>query len=397
MKLSSPAVITAAILGVSGLVAQSTSPIAATTSNATSPVAHVYVMYHPNPNANPPQPEIAGYSADSAGRLTPIPGSPWSGIPYATTGTYFFALDEKLQNVTTYKVSSDGALTKVENYDLANRAPSGCEQSETFYNLTLDHTGADLYAPGDSTANDCTNNYIVQSYKINKDTGALTYLGSVDDLNLNFGFPLSFTSTNLYAYGGSSEGISALQRQSSGLLVKGPNTSPQPVGAPAGVTYMAQNTAADPANHVAVVLNPLKTGANAVLAAYTVSSNGDLTTTNTVDQMPVLWQRGTTYYYTALSLQMSPSGLLIAEADSSAGVRVFHFNGAKPITPYATLVTDKGVGSLRWDNANHLYAVGTNKLYVFTVTPTGWSQAPGSPYPLNDSGPTLVVRSLTSQ
>ena len=35
-----------------------------------------------------------------------------------------------------------------------------------------------------------------------------------------------------------------------------------------------------------------------------------------------------------------------------------------------------------WDNNNHLYAISgaAGKLYVFTVTPTSASQAPGSPY-----------------
>jgi hypothetical protein len=35
-----------------------------------------------------------------------------------------------------------------------------------------------------------------------------------------------------------------------------------------------------------------------------------------------------------------------------------------------------------WDPSNHLYAISqaSNKLYVLNVTPTGVTQAPGSPY-----------------
>jgi hypothetical protein len=35
-----------------------------------------------------------------------------------------------------------------------------------------------------------------------------------------------------------------------------------------------------------------------------------------------------------------------------------------------------------WDNSNHLYAISQSagKLFVFTVTPTSATQAPGSPY-----------------
>jgi hypothetical protein len=37
-----------------------------------------------------------------------------------------------------------------------------------------------------------------------------------------------------------------------------------------------------------------------------------------------------------------------------------------------------------WDNNNHLYAISQTegKLFVFTITPTSFSQAPGSPYPI---------------
>jgi len=94
---------------------------------------------------------------------------------------------------------------------------------------------------------------------------------------------------------------------------------------------------------------------------------------------------------------MSPSGLLLAVADNTEGLHVMHFNGANPITPYALLLSNTQVLSLAWDNANHLYATTTGgKLYVFTVTPTSWSQAPGSPYSISYAGD-LVVRSLTSQ
>jgi hypothetical protein len=35
---------------------------------------------------------------------------------------------------------------------------------------------------------------------------------------------------------------------------------------------------------------------------------------------------------------------------------------------------------LYWDNDNHLFALFANKLYVFTVTPTSITEAPGSPH-----------------
>ena len=64
----------------------------------------------------------------------------------------------------------------------------------------------------------------------------------------------------------------------------------------------------------------------------------------------------------------------------------------------ATLAGDSdNIAYVAWDNSNHLYATGSgNKLYVFTVTPTGYSQAPGSPYTLTDPQ-NIVVRSIAPQ
>ncbi|HTW32385.1 MAG TPA: hypothetical protein VMD76_11950, partial [Candidatus Sulfotelmatobacter sp.] len=66
----------------------------------------------------------------------------------------------------------------------------------------------------------------------------------------------------------------------------------------------------------------------------------------------------------------------------TSGLQVFHFNGAKPVTTYTDLLTKEAIGQVFWDNHNHLYALSpaTGKLYVFTVTPTSYSQAKGSPY-----------------
>jgi hypothetical protein len=46
-----------------------------------------------------------------------------------------------------------------------------------------------------------------------------------------------------------------------------------------------------------------------------------------------------------------------------------------------------------WDKDSHLYALSTveGKLYVFTVTPTGYTQAPGSPYSIPNSVYVVVL------
>ena len=89
---------------------------------------------------------------------------------------------------------------------------------------------------------------------------------------------------------------------------------------------------------------------------------------------------------------MSPSGKLLAVAGES-GLQIFHFNGGNPITPYTGLLTSSNITQMFWDKDNHLYALSTveGKLYVFTVTPTGYTQAPGSPYSIPNSVYVVVL------
>jgi hypothetical protein len=83
-------------------------------------------------------------------------------------------------------------------------------------------------------------------------------------------------------------------------------------------------------------------------------------------------------------LSMSPSGKLLAVAGTS-GLEVFHFNGSDPVTHYTTVLTHNEIDQMFWDNENHLYAISrtVGKLYVFTLTPTHYSEAPGSPYTIS--------------
>jgi hypothetical protein len=111
------------------------------------------------------------------------------------------------------------------------------------------------------------------------------------------------------------------------------------------------------------------------LATYTVGSSGMLSTSSTRTNMPAVVVGNVNY------LKMAPSGKLLAVA-GSAGLQVFHFNGASPITKFTGQLTKTPINQCFWDNANHLYAISDSagKLFVFTVTTTSASQALGSPY-----------------
>lgn len=393
-------------LGVSEFVAQST-PLASAAPTS-SPVARIYVTQSAraiNPNS-PYGYQFVGYSADSEGRLTPIAGGPWPGMAWATTGTWLFADDAKnIRYALSYKVDSAGAPHQAAQYDLANRAPAGCAKVEGFDFLTLDHTGATLYAHGASYSqgsNGCADNAVLQSYKINKETGTLTYLGSIDDPILDSLSGLTFTDNNLLAFGGEGGGggatcdcrMSSFIRQSDGLLVKGATTVLDPAGSPSGQRYYPF-VKADPSGHLAVWLDPQSEAGNQVLGAYTVHSDGTITTNNTYDQMPVTGSTappdiGSGFF----DISMSPSGKLLAVVMGDGSLHLFHFNGASPITSYTTLLpVSADPEYTAWDSANHLYVVTSSRLYVFTVTPTSHAQAPGSPYSIS-YGNNILVHSI---
>jgi hypothetical protein len=137
--------------------------------------------------------------------------------------------------------------------------------------------------------------------------------------------------------------------------------------------------AADPTHQVAVALAPLTSNWGSdgptQLATYTVDSSGNLTTTSTFENMPSVLVGSVTDYW------RSPSGKFLAVGGTS-GLQIFRFNGANPITRKTGLVTTKEVDQMFWDNANPLYAISRSagKLFVFTVTATSVTQAPGSPH-----------------
>jgi hypothetical protein len=133
------------------------------------------------------------------------------------------------------------------------------------------------------------------------------------------------------------------------------------------------------------------------LASYKIESNGNLISTNT-------WKNVVTPTVCPTSLYMSPAGNLLTvagnevdcgfEPHGSTGLQLFHFNGANPITSYGKPITTASIDQVSWDSNNHLYALSksTNKLYVYTVTPTKVTQVSGSPYTIPGLSGLLVVR-----
>ena len=126
-----------------------------------------------------------------------------------------------------------------------------------------------------------------------------------------------------------------------------------------------------------------------VLASFTAQANGNLITTNTAAEMVAPDVQG---YITSIS----PTGKLLAIGGGTPGAplgfQILHFNGANPITKYSGVLQSKyPFIQFGWDKHNHLYALSSNYLFVYNVTPTSISQASGSPYSIPEASSLIVL------
>jgi hypothetical protein len=351
-----------------------------------SPVAFIYVSNSPSANTY----EIEAFAADSAGRLTPVAGSPFAADvqSLAVNGQYLFGTNGV--DIRSFSVAPDGSLQQAASINAQQFNGYNCGGPVKVF---LDRSGATLYDV-DFYGNICANN-TYQSFGVNGSTGELTYLGASSP-STQFGAPLSFIGNNLYGYGSNcyhfSASVYGFQRNNDGTLTSLAINPPAPVAKP-GDFYCTSLSAADRTNHVAIAVRQLdgqswQPDGLPQLATYTADSSGNLTTRSTYLNMP---KQSAGY---PNDIEMSPSGRLLAVA-GTAGLQVFHFHGSNPITHYTGLLTRNPVDELSWDNRNHLYALSraSGKLFVFTITPTSFKQAPGSPYTIvNPQGATVLPK-----
>jgi hypothetical protein len=350
--------------------------------SSSSPVAFVYVVSAPPSGEN----QIIGYATASNGSLSTIPGTPFSTTitDVALNSAWLFGTDGK--NLDSFSIAPNGSLKHVDTLPVE---PSGGLNS-----LFLDHTGTSLYADYYTTNNE------ELAYSIDNSTGKLTYIDNIM-AGPGFGYVESFVGDNEYAYESTcyhfTPSIYGIQRSNSGAITM-LNVNQLFPTAPMGDFYCPWSAAADPTNHLAIAVQLLNSNFSPLgpyqLATYTVDSAGQLSTTSTYKNMPTTAAGGAkgseTSYVT--DYWMSPSGQFLAVAGTS-GLQVFHFNGANPITKYTGLLVSEEVDQVFWDNSNHLYAIGdtAGKLWVFTVTGTSVTEAPGSPHTITYPGDMIVL------
>ena len=337
-------------------------------SQPSAPVAYVYVSLGTSNSG-----KIYGAAAAANGSLSLLPGSPYpDNVGYmAVNGAWLFAIENNLNEglIDSYAIASNGSLALKDVYT----------QSSTYsglISLYLDHTGSTLYSDLYTTNND----YL--QYSLNQSTGQLTNIGDLPGGPPN-NSPVSFIGNNVYAYSSScyhfGPEIIGVQRASNGTLSYLNNFNPPFPAEKSGGFYCPWYGAADPTNHLAVAMEPLNSNWGQdgpwQLASYTADSSGNLTTSSTYSNMPSVLV-GTVYGYS-----MSPSGKFLA-VGGSTGLQIFNFNGANPITQLTGLLSNAPITQISWDNSNHVYALSdlAGKLFVFTVTASGATPAPGSPH-----------------
>ena len=369
------------------------------------PAATAFVYVTNSPGAND-QYQISAYSADANGQLTPLAGSPFNDNVAGISANGNFLVGNTVEQISStgsisnnyinvFKIGSDGALTPASQMDI-NQSGNKCAESDGIF---FDRTGQSLYQI--ETRIDCANNGVA-SFSIDQTNGNLTHIGDVVAGRYLSG-EVSVSGNNQFAYSALSEcmypAFSTFARASNGLLslsqsLQRPSPPAPPPGAPPTgfVTgYVPGNSATDSTNHIVFAELPCfgQGGPTQTqLATYTIDVNGNLSTTDTYATMPAAPILNTVNG----KLLISPSDKFLAVADSG-GLQVYHFNGANPITTFSDVLTTDNISQIAWDKKDHLYAItgnvqttptstpkNANKLYVFTVTDTTVTQAPGSPY-----------------
>lgn len=346
---------------------------------------HVYLAATSNGNSS-----TYGFSVSSDGTLTPISGFPVSyAIGGFASGNYLFAMNADGVHIDTYKISSDGSLAKVQAFDDSQASAKACSQCTPGVPQFADPTGSKLYATAGYLDGGDWNAYL-QTFAVDPSSGAISYVSSdmwVESRGWGQVFG-SYSANGAFLYGTNettfTAGIVLATPSADGSLAES-SSEPTLQGVSASqVDSVVIGT--DPRNHLVATIQPTNTfqgpGIPIHLASFTINADGSLTTTNTSAQMPP----------TSSTLgSVSPDGTLIAMAGANNGIQLYNFNGSDPITTLGNTISTDTIATISWDSQNHLYALSkSQKLYVFNVTATGSTAAPGSPHSVPNAYSLLV-------
>lgn len=349
---------------------------------------------------------VAGFSAAADGSLAPVNGSPFTTPGAAalnTIGTGSTVLGTDGYWLYSLAVHPDGCLN-LESTAVAGQGPQN-NPSVVPQSLYMDPSGtnlysANLYAPDES---------YYASYSFNPGSGEVAQNGATQINVAADGQMLAFDQTGRFAvtsdcYFNEGPLVSEFKRNSDGTLTDFAN-GPLPQDA----SYCPVGAAADHANHfvIAAVECPQSQTCPGPehLAVYTIDSAGKLTT-------PSSWQNTTTTIAVPGSFAggygFSPDDKYFA-IGGYVGLDVFAWDSTTAtLTHVAAIANPQGTctgtnsstptcsgtpfGNLAWDSNDHLYTFLGNQLFVYNVTASGVTQAPGSPHAVQNPQWVTVVQ-----
>jgi hypothetical protein len=386
----------AATLSMAAAGAQALPNQSAAAATTPTNVARVYVQTAKGVNV---------YTTSSTDKLTLVSGSPFKntlGLMIGTAGSHLITVGTTYLH--SYAIKSTGGIgAQVAQINSALYPGAACG---TTFGGTIDRTGTEAYIQFQFLGAYDAGCDALQSYKINATTGAFAFGGVAEfggDKNQALGGPLVVAGNNGHAYAFAKyycdNVFHPFYRDRFGAMNNATETTVTfpPVGGEWFPVAMASDNQNLPTSHMAVALHESSdvcTSGPPSLASYTIDYKGNLLYDGAMLKPAV----------NPASMAINPQGNLLAVSAATSnlydtkdgpGLQVFHFNGGNPITGYSNILTKNPIDSIAWDKSYHLYATShaTNKLYVFTITPTSITPVAGSPFTL--SGPsTLVVRPL---
>jgi hypothetical protein len=352
----------------------------AQSSDDPKPVAFVYVSSQPDGGKN----VINEFAAASDGRLTEVSGSPYgvNGAGLSINGSRLYTANNADAIIESFTIGSNGALHYLTSINYRD-VEKGCGQAGSIF---PDRSGTNLYIT--LFDGDCANDFY-ESFTATSSNGSIKHLGNIETGSFFAAYlPATFLSNNRFAYSASNSAclyykLWGFDRSSTGNLTEADITANFPAPPSGSTAYIADFTATDAADHVAIALQaaspPNCSDSNPQLGSFTANSKGDLTTTNTDATMP------SSINTTINDMKISPAGILLA-VGGEQGLEIFHFNGAKPPTYYTGILTVDPVTEMFWDSSNHLYVISQSagRLHVFTITAGSYHEASGSPYAITD-------------
>lgn len=342
--------------------------------NSQAAVAYTYVGTTGRSTAG-----IYGFSITPDGTIAAVPGSPATGpSSYVLTNSAFvFASDSA--NIASYARGNDGSLQQSSiTYAVLSNGP----EPWAIQAMSLDHTGQTLYAMENAGSDDTY--YFFFSIGSN---GKITNTGKIGP-NVNYVSPLVFSPDNNYAYGSGcfhiGWDITGFHRNSDGTLTRLDDRSTNPAVPAYGGTgqfYCPVSEAISQNGYLAVADAELGTNTTG-LGAYKINADGSLTF---VQNSTLATQLSSIH-----GMNFDPSGQYLALA-GNGGIQMYQLTPQGTFTPIGG-VQQPGTNYLgaQWDANNHLYAISSDGLHVFTNSQGMLTPAPGSPHAAGSAG-TLAV------